>query len=239
MAVLSVMAIQGDADELVAKMEQTIDPVARRKAPEYGGISSTVVRTDDGIKIFNLWETDEGRHRMADDPEMREALRGSGFPEPKFKAYEVLTIRSGAEGAKTLARRVFDDVWTQGRLDVIDELFAPDYTGFDPVNGEVDGTEALRGLISMYRGAFPDTRMTVDREIAERDWVSVHWTATGTHRGELMGIAPTGNEVTVSGVQLFRISDGKIVEGRGVFDALGLLEQIGAVPTGASVAAQV
>jgi steroid delta-isomerase-like uncharacterized protein len=237
MAVLSVMAIQGDADELVARMEQTIDPVARRKAPKYGGISSTVVRTDDGIKIFNLWETDEGRHRMADDPEMHEALRASGFPQPKFKAYEVLTIRSGAESAKALARRVFDEVWTQGNLDVIDELFASDCTSFDPVNGEVRGPAGVRGLISMYRTAFPDTRMTILHQLAERDWVATHWTATGTHQGELMGIPPTGTQVTVSGVQLMRVVDGKIVEGTGVFDALGLLQQIGAVPAAEPVAA--
>ena len=96
MAVLSMMSIQGDADELVARMRETIEPVAARKAPEYGGISSTVVRTDDGIMIVNLWETEEGRHRMADDPEVQEALRQAGMPPPSFKAYEVLAHRTPA-----------------------------------------------------------------------------------------------------------------------------------------------
>jgi hypothetical protein len=105
MAVLSVMSIQGNPDELLARMEATLDPVAARKAPQYGGISSTVVRTDDGIKILNLWETEEGRHRMADDPEIQDAVRAAGFPKPNFKGYEVLTIRSAAEGTRTSHRR--------------------------------------------------------------------------------------------------------------------------------------
>src|SRR4029077_12659940 len=122
MAVLSVMSIQGDSDELLARMQATLDPVAAVKAPQYGGISSTVVRTDDGIKIFNLWETEEGRHRMADDPEIQAAIRESGFPKPSFTGYEVLSVRSAAEGAKTLSRRIADEIWTQGKLDVIDEV---------------------------------------------------------------------------------------------------------------------
>jgi hypothetical protein len=65
MTVLSVMAIKGDPRQLVAGMKEKIEPIARRKAAQYGAISSTIVRTDDGIKIFNLWKTEEGRHKMA------------------------------------------------------------------------------------------------------------------------------------------------------------------------------
>jgi hypothetical protein len=99
MAVLSMMSIQGDPDELVRKIEETVNPVAERKAPQYGGISSTVVRTDDGIMIVNLWETEQGRHDMADDPEVAQALRDAGFPPPGFKAYEVLLHRTVAQQA--------------------------------------------------------------------------------------------------------------------------------------------
>lgn len=93
MAVVSMMSIKGDADELVSKMKETVDPVASRKASEYGGISSTVVKTDDGIMIINMWETEEGRHKMAEDPEVQQALRDAGLPQPSFKAYEVLHHR--------------------------------------------------------------------------------------------------------------------------------------------------
>ena len=92
MAVVSIMELQGDADELVKQMEGTRE-LADRKAREYGGIASIVAKTDDGAMIINLWETEEGRHKMADDPEMRAQMETTGF-KPNFKAYEVLTYRT-------------------------------------------------------------------------------------------------------------------------------------------------
>jgi steroid delta-isomerase-like uncharacterized protein len=232
MAVLSVMSIQGDSDELLAQLQATLDPVAAVKAPQYGGISSTVVRTDDGIKIFNLWETEEGRHRMAEDPEIQAAVRDAGFPAPSFKGYEVLSVRSAAEGAKALARRIADEIWTQGKLDVIDEVIAAEFVGQSPTDGEFRGPAGFRQLVERYHAAFSNVEMRIDSLVAEGDTVAAHWTATGTHTGELMGVAPTGREVKVEGVQFDRISGGKIVESHGLFDALGLLQQVGAVPTG-------
>ena len=233
MAVLSVMSIQGNPDELLARMEATLDPVAARKAPQYGGISSTVVRTDDGIKILNLWETEEGRHRMADDPDVQDAIRASGFPEPSFTGYEVLTIRSGAEGAKAIERRIADEVWTKGKLDLIEELIAPEFVGTSPTDGEFHGPDGFRQLVERYHSAFSGVEMRIERLVAEGDWVATNWTARGTHTGQLMGIAPTSREATVTGMQFSRVRDGKLVESHGLFDALGMLQQLGAVPAGA------
>ena len=233
MAVLSVMSIQGNPDELLARMEATLDPVAARKAPQYGGISSTVVRTDDGIKILNLWETEEGRHRMADDPDVQDAIRASGFPEPSFTGYEVLTIRSGAEGAKAIERRIADEVWTKGKLDLIEELIAPEFVGTSPTDGEFHGPDGFRQLVERYHSAFSGVEMRIERLVAEGDWGATNWTARGTHTGELMGIAPTSREATVTGMQFSRVRDGKLVESHGLFDALGMLQQLGAVPAGA------
>lgn len=233
MEVLSVMSIQGDPDELVAQLQKTIEPVAARKAPLYGGISSTVVRTGDGIAIYNLWATEDGRHRMAEDPEIQEALRKAKFPAPAFTGYDVLSRQTVGEHAKELSRRVAEEIWSAGKLDVIDELFASDYRGSTPTDGEIHGPGGFRELVVRYRSAFPDTKMTVDHLVAEGDWVTMSWTARGTHTGELMGIAPTGREVTVTGIQVSRIEAGKFVEGHGGFDALGLLQQLGAVPAGA------
>ena len=232
MAVLSVMSIQGNPDELVARMKETIEPVAARKAPLYGGISSTVVRTDDGITIYNLWETEEGRHKMADDPEIQASVIEAGFPKPDFAGYEVLSRQTAGEYGKALIRRMAEEVWTAGKLDVIDELFAPDYHGSSPTDGEIHGPSGVRGLVERYHAAFTGTTMTADRIIAEGEWVTMSWTARGTHTGELMGIAPTGREVTVTGIQVERVVGGKFVEGSGNFDALGMLQQLGAVPAG-------
>src|SRR5438067_4448409 len=237
MAVLSVMSIQGKPDELLARMEQTVDPVAARKAPTYGAISSTVVRSADGITVYNLWSNEEGRHKMAADPEVQAAMRDSGLPEPNFIGYEVLRHRSAGELGKELSRRFTEEVWNKGNLDAIDELLTADHVGYEPTSGETHGPQATRELVSVYRGAFPDMRMTIDNGFAEGDWVAVHWTAVGTHTGELMGVAPTGREVTVSGIQLNRIADGRIAESRGIFDALGMLQQVGAIPVGAAAPA--
>jgi steroid delta-isomerase-like uncharacterized protein len=233
MAVLSVMKIEGDPDDLIARMQTAIDPIAARKGPQYGGISSTVVRLDDGIKIFNLWQTEEGRHQMAADPEVQGALRDAGFPEPSFTGYEVVWTRSAIDGAKELAHRIADEVWTQHKLEVIDEVIASDFVGYSPTDGEFRGPAGFRQLVERYTSAFPNSSMRIGRIVAEGDMIATHWTATGTHTGELMGIAPTGRDVTVEGVQFDRIREGKIVESHGLFDALGLLQQIGAVPAGA------
>jgi predicted ester cyclase len=82
----------------------------------------------------------------------------------------------------------------------------------------------------MYRNAFPDLRITIDEQIAEGESVVTRWTATGTHEGELMGMAATGKQATTAGINVNRVSGGKLVEGWGLFDQLGLLQQIGAVP---------
>jgi steroid delta-isomerase-like uncharacterized protein len=237
MAVLSVMKIEGEPDDLIARLQTTIDPVAARKGPQYGGISSTVVRLDDGIKIFNLWQTEEGRHQMAADPDIQAALRTAGFPEPSFTGYEVVWTRSAIDGAKELAQRIVDEVWTQHKLEVIDEVVASDFVGTSPTDGEFRGPAGFRQLVERYISAFPNASMRITEIVAEGDMVATHWTATGTHTGELMGIAPTGRDVTVEGIQFDRIRDGKIVESHGLFDALGLLQQIGAVPAGAPATA--
>ena len=233
MAVLSVMSIQGNPDDLVARMKATIEPVAARKGPQYGRISSTVVRTDDGIAIYNLWSTDEGRHAMADDPEMQAALRAAGFPTPSFTGYEVISQISAGDYGVALSRRMIEEVWVGGNLDLIDELFAPAYVGSSPTDGETRGPSGIRAVVERYRAAFSGITMTADRIVAEGDWVTTQWTARGTHTGELMGIAPTGREVTVNGIEVDRVEGGKFVEGHGIFDALGMLQQLGVVPAGA------
>jgi len=234
MAVLSVMSIPGNPDDLVARMEEAVTPIARLKAPMYGGISSTIVRTDDGITVYNLWQTDEGRHRMAEDPEVRAALADANFPEPRFTGYEVLVHNTAGDGAASVARRIVDEVWAEGRLETIDELIAEDFRGWTPTDGETRGREAFREQVKMYRSAFPNMTMVVDLITSDGEWVTTKWTAHGTHTGELMGMPATGKDATVTGIELDRIVNGKIVEGIGIFDALGMLQQIGAVPAGAA-----
>jgi hypothetical protein len=92
-AVVSIMEFSGDPEELKSRMGN-VEEVASRKAAEYGGVSSTVCRTDDGIMVINMWSDEQGRHRMAEDPEIRQALEDAGMPPPSAKGYEVLEHRT-------------------------------------------------------------------------------------------------------------------------------------------------
>ena len=144
----------------------------------------------------------------------------------------MLSYQTVGEGAKEIERRLAEEVWTAGKLDVIDELIAPDLIGYSPTDGEIHGPDGFRELVERYRSAFSNIEFRNDRVIAEGDWVAVSWTARGTHTGELMGIAPTGRDVTTTGMSFDRIADGKIAESHGLFDALGMLQQLGAIPAG-------
>jgi steroid delta-isomerase-like uncharacterized protein len=136
------------------------------------------------------------------------------------------------EENKAIVRRVNDEVWSKGQLDVIDELIADDcVTTVIGAPEQIRGPQGFREFVVMYRTAFPDLRISVDEQVAEGDIVVTRWTATGTHEGELMGIPATGKQATTAGININRISGGKLAEGWGLFDQLGLLQQIGAIPT--------
>lgn len=93
MAVVSMMRFPGDAGEIEQKIRDVVDPVSRRLAPKHGGLANIVARTDDGVLVINLWETEEGRHAMAAEPEIQEAVGSAGLPPPDFEGFEVLALR--------------------------------------------------------------------------------------------------------------------------------------------------
>jgi steroid delta-isomerase-like uncharacterized protein len=137
-----------------------------------------------------------------------------------------------SEENKTLVRRYFEEIWDKGNLDLIDELFTTNFVRHGPAGteGEVRGLEGFKGLVTMYRSAFPDLQVPIEDLIAEGDRVVTRWTARGTHQGELMGSAPTGNRASVTGIIIDRLSGGKIEEEWVDYDTLYLMQQIGAVP---------
>ena len=135
-----------------------------------------------------------------------------------------------SEENKALARR-WADIMNEGNLDLVDEIYAPDYVGHDPAMPEdVRGVEGAREFYSMYRSAFPDAEVTIEAQLAEGDMVATRWTGRGTHQGELMGVQPSGNRVEVMGNTISRIEGGKIAEEWDIYDALGMMQAIGAVP---------
>jgi steroid delta-isomerase-like uncharacterized protein len=141
-------------------------------------------------------------------------------------------IRAMSEENKALARRYLEEIWDKGNVDLIDELFTTDFVRHGPpaVEGEVRGPEGFKGLVSTYHAGFPDFQVTIDDMIAEGDSVVSRWTVRGTHQGELMGNAPTGNQVTFTGYLFDRISGGKIEEEWVDYDTLHVMQEIGGVP---------
>jgi steroid delta-isomerase-like uncharacterized protein len=136
-----------------------------------------------------------------------------------------------SEENKALVRRYFEEIWDKGNLDLIDELFTTNFVRHGPTatEGEVRGQEGFESLVSSYRTGLPDLRIPIEDQIAKGDRVVTRWRARGTHQGELMGNAPTGNPATVTGILVDRINGGKIEEEWADYDTLHLMQQIGAV----------
>ena len=135
------------------------------------------------------------------------------------------------ESNKLLAQRVWEEVWHQGQLSRIDDLFTTDFVRHDPGGRELQGTEQNRQFIGSLRAAFPDVHYTVEDQIAEGDKVVVRYRFRGTHLAAFQGMPPTGKQVTYTGILIYRIGDGKIAEQWTEFDLLGFLRQLGVLPT--------
>jgi predicted ester cyclase len=134
-----------------------------------------------------------------------------------------------AEQNKAILRQAYDAI-NRNDLDALDEMVASDITDHDPAPGQGPGLEGVKDYFSSLHAAFPGFRMDVEDMIAEGDKVVARVTGSGgTHQGEFMGIAPTGNRVTFRGIDILRVTDGKVVEHWGRFDDLGFLQQLGAV----------
>jgi predicted ester cyclase len=125
--------------------------------------------------------------------------------------------------------RLYEEVANQGRLEVLDDIAWPDHVEHNPLPGQVQGIEGLKQRISMIRAANAP-RFTLDHLLADGEKVAVMWTNQGTHVGELLGYPPTGKSVTVHGVDIHLLRDGRLAEHWDVVDVYGFLVQIGAVP---------
>ncbi len=135
------------------------------------------------------------------------------------------------EENKARTRRVYEEVFNQGNLAVVDELFSPNHVYHDPGFPEpIRGPEGFKQYAMMYRNAFPDNTITIEDLIAEGDTVAVRHTYRGTHKGTLQGIPPTGKQVMVTAMVISRTVDGKFAETWFTGDILGLLQQLGVVP---------
>jgi steroid delta-isomerase-like uncharacterized protein len=132
-------------------------------------------------------------------------------------------------GPKAIYRRFLEEIFIKGRLEKLDEFLVPDYVNHDARPGAPTGPEGVRQIVTEFRSAFPDLSMTVEEQVAERDLVCSRVTTRGTHRGPLFGAPATGCAVTMTGITMVRIVDGRIAESWVKNDTASLLKQIGVV----------
>ena len=133
-----------------------------------------------------------------------------------------------SEQNKAQVRRVIEEIYNRGDLDVVDEVAASDLI-IHASSQDIHGREGAKRYVAALRAGFPDIRFTIEDQIAEGDMVVTRWTARGTHTGAFQGIAPTGREIRIAGADIDRIVGGKTVECWAHVDELGLMQQLGAV----------
>jgi steroid delta-isomerase-like uncharacterized protein len=132
------------------------------------------------------------------------------------------------EHNELLIKRYFNEVWNQGKLEVLDEIMSPNYINHSPgTPNPVPGPEGLKPIIAGLRKAFPDLHFTINNLVITEQQVAVHCTMQGTHNGDLFGMPATGKKVTVNQMQIERIKQGKITEHWRQSDDLGMLKQLG------------
>jgi predicted ester cyclase len=136
-----------------------------------------------------------------------------------------------ADANKRIVEEFITALFTNGDLTAVDRYLDPGFVDHDPpFPGAPAGPEGMRKAGEIFRRAFPDWRSDLQQLIAEGDLVAENFIAHGTHRAPLMGEAPTGREVVLRGVNIFRVADGSIVERWGRLDHLSLLQQLGLAP---------
>jgi len=135
-----------------------------------------------------------------------------------------------AETNRAIVRTWFD-AFNTGDLDRVDDLFAPDVVDYTAPPGAPSGVAGMKALISVYRAAFPDIHFTVEQIIAEDDRMAGRWTARGTQQGPLLNIPATSKSIEISGIFIMHVSGDKVTEHWVQFDQLGMLQQLGVIPS--------
>ena len=135
------------------------------------------------------------------------------------------------ENNKAVIRKFLEEVINQNRMDRATDLVAEDFVELDPLPGQRQGREGLKEVLGMMRAAFPDIHWVVEEMVAEGDKVVTRFTWTGTHRGSFLGIPATGKSVSVKGVVIDQLAGGKMSASQMLMDSLGMMQQLGVIPS--------
>jgi steroid delta-isomerase-like uncharacterized protein len=134
------------------------------------------------------------------------------------------------EQNKAVMYQFFEELFSAGNLSVADDIVARDYINHNPVPGETPGRAGLKAYVVYLRTAFPNLQIHLDEVLTDGDKVITRWTATGTQHGEFAGIPATGKTIRVSAINIHQVVDGQVRAGWLHWDALGLMQQLGAIP---------
>jgi steroid delta-isomerase-like uncharacterized protein len=134
------------------------------------------------------------------------------------------------EQNKEICRRFLEEGVNKGNQAVAEELVGPDFVDHNPLPGLPPNRDGFKQSFVIFHSVFPDMKYTIEDMIAERDKVVVRWIATGTQKGELFGVPPTGKHITTVGIDIFRLADGKLMELWLSWDQLGMMQQLGIIP---------
>ena len=159
-----------------------------------------------------------------------ESPRRNGAQHSQTTWREVMTSIGSSEAAKAVVRRNTDEVQSGGNFEVFDELFADDFLDHTPQPGRTPDKAGARALYRTLRAAFPDFHADIHWQLADGDRVTTYKTYHGTHRGEFLGVAPTGRTIQFETVDVMRVRNGKIAEHWGVANLFSLMQQLGAWP---------
>jgi steroid delta-isomerase-like uncharacterized protein len=136
-----------------------------------------------------------------------------------------------SEQNKTILRRFYDELFNTGDLSVADEIVALSYVNHNALPGETPGREGLKAFVILLRTAFPDIHFTVEDQVAEGEKVVTRFAVKGTHQAEFAGVPATGKPVAITAINIHRVSGDQIQEGWLNWDGLGLMQQLGVIPT--------
>jgi steroid delta-isomerase-like uncharacterized protein len=137
---------------------------------------------------------------------------------------------SDTEKIKAVVRRTIDELWNQGKMEVVDELFSPSLR-FHYFQGEIRGHEGIKQYVLGFRNAFPDLNITIEDQIAEGNKEASRFIVTGTHKGKLINIPPTGVKISVTANCIHHFADDKITEVWNEYNNFGMLQQLGVIPS--------
>jgi predicted ester cyclase len=211
-------------DELVAEGEKVVChyTMTGTQKGEYSGIPPTGKRATTSGIFINRFK--DGKVVETWAPNALLWYQQLGVTPPAFKQAE--------EKNKEIIRRTMDEVWSKGNLSLIPELFTSDYTSYNSSGKTVLGHDGFRKLVESARIGYPDLLCTIDQLVAEGDNIVCRYTITGTHKGEYLGIAPTGKKISVLCLFLTIIRDGKSAETWALNDSLASFKQLGIAPPG-------